>query len=361
MTAKTFWAGKKVLVTGQTGFKGAWLCLMLNRLGAELSGYALEPPTEPGLYDLAHLAGRMNSAIGDLRDYPRLLRQVEETRPEVVIHMAAQSLVRRSYHDPVGTYATNVMGTVHLLEALRQVGSARVALIVTSDKCYENREWVWGYRESDPMGGYDPYSSSKGCAEIVTAAYRRSFFGNPAAGAAGTAVASARAGNVIGGGDWAEDRLVPDCMRAFLAERPVLIRNPHSLRPWQHVLEPLSGYLLLAEKLWEAGAEFAQAWNFGPDERDVRPVSWIVDTLVHDWGGGARWELEEGEPPHEARMLRLDASLARERLGWQPRTELWLGLDMTVEWYQGYQRGDAAEATTLRQIEQFENLSPARP
>ncbi|MCH7478681.1 MAG: CDP-glucose 4,6-dehydratase [SAR324 cluster bacterium] len=361
MTAKTFWAGKKVLVTGQTGFKGAWLCLMLNRLGAELSGYALEPPTEPSLYDLAHLAGRMNSAIGDLRDYPRLLGHVEETRPEVVIHMAAQSLVRRSYHDPVGTYATNVMGTVHLLEALRQVGSARVALIVTSDKCYENREWVWGYRESDPMGGYDPYSSSKGCAEIVTAAYRRSFFGNPAAGAAGTAVASARAGNVIGGGDWAEDRLVPDCMRAFLAERPVLIRNPHSLRPWQHVLEPLSGYLLLAEKLWEAGAEFAQAWNFGPDERDVRPVSWIADTLVHDWGGGARWELEEGEPPHEARMLRLDTSLARERLGWQPRTDLRLGLEMTVEWYRGYQRGDAAEAITLRQIEQFENLFQAGP
>lgn len=283
-----FWEGKRVLLTGHTGFKGGWLSLWLQSLGANVTGYALLPPTQPSLYEVARVGDGMYSHIADIRDLDRLVAVMRETRPEIVIHMAAQPLVRYSYVNPVETYATNVMGTVNLLEAVRQVGGVRVVVNVTSDKCYENREWIWGYREHDPMGGYDPYSSSKGCAELVAAAYRNSFFNPEAFGTHGVALASVRAGNVIGGGDWAEDRLIPDFMRAIMAGRAVVIRSPHAIRPWQHVLEPLSGYLLLAQHLWTDGPAFAEGWNFGPVDEDAKPVEWIVEQLTGLWGGGCR-------------------------------------------------------------------------
>lgn len=277
-----------------------------------------------------------------------------DARPEIVIHLAAQSLVRRSYLNPVETYATNVMGTVHLLEAARRSDSVKAVLIVTSDKCYENREWVWGYRENDPLGGHDPYSNSKGCAELVTAAFRNSFFNGQSAGQR-AALASARAGNVIGGGDWAEDRLIPDIMRRWLDGRSVLIRNPHAVRPWQHVLDPLGAYLLLAEKLYAEGARFAESWNFGPRDGDARPVSWVVERCRSLWGDGAMWERDQAEHPHEAHYLKLDCSKARAELGWEPRWNLEQALAATVEWYRAYQSGADLRQLTLRQIEDYEN------
>ena len=291
----SFWKDKRVLITGHTGFKGGWLSIWMQRLGATVAGYALDPPTETSLFDAAQVAESMTSVIADVRDLDRLDGFVSEFRPQVIFHMAAQSLVRRSYADPVDTYGSNVMGTVHVLEAARRCGDVRAVVNVTSDKCYENREWPWGYRENEPMGGHDPYSSSKGCAELITSAYRRSYFSSePATGrSAPPALASARAGNVIGGGDWAEDRLVPDIMRAFLSGQAVVIRNPGSVRPWQHVLEPLRGYLTLAERLHNEGSDFAQAWNFGPSDNDARPVGWLVDRLCSLWGPsrtlGERW------------------------------------------------------------------------
>ena len=294
--SSAFWHDRRVLVTGHTGFKGAWLSLWLSRLGARVTGLALAPETSPSLFTLAGLAERVDSRLGDIRSRAIVDAVVAESRPEVVFHLAAQALVRRSYADPVATYETNVMGTAHVLEAARRADGLRAVVVVTSDKCYENREWWWPYREDDALGGYDPYSSSKGCAELVTAAWRRSYFGGPASPAG---VASARAGNVIGGGDWAEDRLVPDCMRAFGTSTPVVIRRPAAVRPWQHVLEPLAGYLLLAERLAE-GPGFAEAWNFGPSVDDARPVSWVVDRLVRFWGGDARWAHDGSEQPHEA-------------------------------------------------------------
>lgn len=345
-----FWQGKRVLLTGHTGFKGSWLSLWLQSMGAQVTGYALPPPTEPSLYEVAGVGQGMAGVIGDVRDLPHLQAVFAEHKPEIVIHMAAQPLVRRSYSEPVETYSTNVMGTVNLLEAVRHAGGVKAVVNVTSDKCYENREWVWGYRENEAMGGYDPYSNSKGCAELVTAAYRNSYFHPDKHAAHGVSVASGRAGNVIGGGDWAEDRLIPDIMRAIAQGAPVRIRNPHAIRPWQHVLEPLSGYLALAQTLYEQGAGNAEGWNFGPDDEDARPVQWIVERLTGSWGEGARWVLDGGEHPHEAHYLKLDCSKAKSRLGWHPRWHLADALDAIVEWHRGYREGWDMRELTLRQI-----------
>lgn len=345
-----FWRGRRVLLTGHTGFKGSWLSLWLQALGAQVQGLALAPPTAPSLFQEARVAEGMASAIGDIRDYETVRTCMDAFQPEIVIHMAAQPLVRLSYSEPVATYATNVMGTVHVLEAARRCGSVRAVVNVTTDKCYENREWVWGYREDEPMGGYDPYSNSKGCSELVTSAYRRSFMAE-----AGIALASARAGNVIGGGDWAADRLVPDILRAFERSEPVVIRNPHSTRPWQHVLEPLSGYLLLAQRLVEQGAAFAEGWNFGPQDDDARPVQWIVEQMVQRWGDGVRWQLDGGEHPHEASYLKLDISKAKARLGWKPRWDLATALEKITTWHQAWLARQDARALCLAQIEQYTN------
>lgn len=343
-----FWRGKRVFLTGHTGFKGSWLSLWLQSIGAELHGYALNPPTNPALFDEARVAQGMMSVIGDVRDYGSLFAALKQSRAEIVIHMAAQPLVRLSYDQPVETYATNVMGTVHLLEAIRQVGGVRVVVNVTTDKCYENKEWVWGYREDEPMGGYDPYSNSKGCSELVTSAYRRSFFQK-----SDIALGSARAGNVIGGGDWALDRLVPDILRAFERKEPVVIRNPYATRPWQHVLEPLSGYLTLAQKLYDDGQSYAEGWNFGPHEEDAKPVQWIVEELVRDWGRGASWRLDCGDHPHEANYLKLDISKAKAKLGWEPRWSLAKALGEITDWHQSWLAGENVQQLCLRQIGQF--------
>jgi len=345
----SFWRGKRVLVTGHTGFKGSWLTQWLKRAGADGTGFALAPPTTPSLFDRARVGDGIRSIEGDIRDLDALGRAVAEAKPEIVVHMAAQSLVRASYDDPVGTYATNVMGTVHLLDAVRRAGSARVVLVVTSDKCYENREWLWPYRENEPMGGKDPYSSSKACAELVTSAYRASFFN----GASSPRVASVRAGNVIGGGDWAKDRLVPDLVRAFQSGTPTVIRNPGATRPWQFVLDPLAGYLRLAEALWNDGT-LAEGWNFGPHDADVRPVRWIADRLAGAWGNGAAWRTEAGESPHEAFTLKLDSSRARMLLGWQPRVALESAIDWIVEFQKELDAGGDAAALLDRQIGRFE-------
>lgn len=353
MQSTTFWRGKKVFVTGHTGFKGSWLTLWLQALGAKVTGYALAPDTTPNLFELARVADGIDSVISDIRDRHAVLNAMKAASPEIVIHMAAQPLVRESYASPVETYETNVMGTVHVLEAVRHVPGVKSVVIVTTDKCYENHEWEWGYRENEAMGGYDPYSSSKGCAELVTAAYRRSFFNPSTYATHGVAIASARAGNVIGGGDWATDRLIPDIMRAIMREERVRIRSPHAIRPWQHVLEPLSGYLLLAEKLYSEQSRYAEAWNFGPNDADARPVQAIVERLTSQWGDGASWALDGDEHPHEATFLKLDCSKARNRLGWQPRWNLERALDEIVAWYKAAARQEDMRAVTLEQIDQF--------
>lgn len=350
MVNQSFWVGKKVLLTGHTGFKGGWLSLWLQSMGANVVGFALAPPSNPSLYVAANVAEGMTSVDGDIRDYAALAAAFKKYQPEIVIHMAAQALVRYSYVNPVETYATNVMGTVHLLEAARQVDSVRVIVNVTSDKCYENREWVWDYRENEPMGGYDPYSNSKGCAELVASAYQRSFFNPQDYAKHGVALASARAGNVIGGGDWAEDRLIPDIMRAIVQGKSVLIRSPHAIRPWQYVLEPLSGYLMLAQKLYEEGIAYAEGWNFGPDDQDARPVGWIADHLTSAWGDGASWALDAGNHPHEAHYLKLDCSKAKARLDWYPRWHLEEALKVIVDWHRAYQEEQDMRAITLQQI-----------
>ncbi|WP_341915010.1 CDP-glucose 4,6-dehydratase [Polaromonas sp. YR568] len=350
----SFWRGRKVFLTGHTGFKGGWLCLWLQSLGAEITGFALEPPTSPSLFEVAGVAQGMTSIIGDIRDGAALSRAVKEARPEVVIHMAAQPLVRYSYDHPVETYSTNVMGTVHLLEAVRAAGTVRSVVVVTSDKCYENKEWVWGYRENEPMGGYDPYSNSKGCSELVVSSYRASYF-NPATYAKhGVAVATARAGNVIGGGDWAADRLIPDMLRAMEAGRPVLIRSPHAIRPWQHVLEPLKGYLVLAEKLYEKGAEFAEGWNFGPHDVDAKPVEWIVGKMTEQWGDDASWVLDGQSSLHEAHFLKLDCSKAQSRLDWHPRWRIEQAIERIVVWHRAYLAGQNMRDIALGQIEGYQ-------
>jgi CDP-glucose 4,6-dehydratase len=327
------WKGKRVLVTGHTGFKGGWLSLWLQGLGAELCGLALEPPTATNFFEDACVGQGMQSVIGDIRDAALVRRVFIDHRPEVVFHLAAQPLVRASYSDPLGTYATNVMGTAHVLDAARAVNSLRAVIVVTSDKCYENREWFWPYRESDRLGGFDPYSNSKACAELLVSAYRNSFFNPGDYARHGVAIASARAGNVVGGGDWAEDRLVPDAIRAFQQGRPVQIRTPGAIRPWQHVLEPLQGYLDVAELLLDKGMAGAEAWNFGPNPGDAKPVEWVVSELARLWGLGAGWEQEPGSHPHEAQTLKLDISKAAAQLGWQPRLQLAEALAITEAWY----------------------------
>lgn len=346
-----FWCGKRVLLTGHTGFKGSWLSLWLQSMGAQVVGYALVPPTTPSLFEVADVGAGMTSIVGDIRDLAHLRAVFVEHQPEIVIHMAAQALVRHSYLDPVETYSTNVMGTVNLLEAVRGAGCVKAVVNVTSDKCYENREWVWGYRENEAMGGFDPYSNSKGCAELVASAYRSSFFHPDQYQQHGVALASARAGNVIGGGDWAEDRLIPDILSAIADGRPVNIRSPHAIRPWQHVLEPLSGYLLLAQRLYENGAAYAEGWNFGPSDEDAQPVQWIVETLTQSWGEGASWVLDSGEHPHEAHYLKLDCSKAKAQLGWHPRWHLDETLVKITEWQKKYRQGADMKAVTLKQIE----------
>ncbi len=352
----SFWRGKKVFLTGHTGFKGSWLSLWLQQLGAEVTGYALSPPTDPSLFEVASVTEGMNSVIGDIRDGIVLMTAMQAAAPDIVIHMAAQPLVRYSYVDPVETYSTNVMGTVHLLEAVRQTKSVRAVVNVTSDKCYENKEWVWGYRENEPMGGFDPYSNSKGCAELVTSAYRNSFFDPAKYGEHGVAIASGRAGNVIGGGDWAEDRLIPDILSAISSGAPVLIRSPHSIRPWQHVLEPLSGYLQLAQMLYEDGVAYAEGWNFGPSDEDAKPVQWIVEQLTQKWGGGASWQLDKGDHPHEAHYLKLDCSKAKMKLDWQPRWHLGQTLEMIVAWQRAWIAKQDMRRFTLEQIEQYDQI-----
>lgn len=353
-----FWRGKRVFLTGHTGFKGSWLALWLQQLGAEVVGYALEAPTQPSLFDAAQVSKDMASIVGDVRDLEHLQRAMAEAQPDIALHLAAQPLVRYSYQHPVETYATNVMGTVNFLEAVRHTPSVRVAVVITSDKCYENREWEWGYRENEAMGGHDPYSNSKGCAELVTAAYRSSFFAPETYGIHQVAVASVRAGNVIGGGDWALDRLIPDMIKAFHQGQPVMIRNPHAIRPWQHVLEPLSGYLLLAENLWNSGPEFVGGWNFGPHDEDAKPVSWIVERLTALWSNGATWQLDGGSHPHEANYLKLDCSKAKLRLGWEPRLTLADTLEWVVEFYQGYYNGQSARAVADAQIQRYQARHP---
>jgi len=352
-----FWAGKRVLLTGHTGFKGAWLATWLSEMGAKVTGFALKPPTEPSLFEVASVGSRVSSVIGDVRDPNAVTEVVRRSRPEIVIHMAAQPLVRYSYANPVETYHTNVLGTVHLLDALRRYPTARAIVNVTSDKCYENREWVWGYREDEAMGGYDPYSNSKGCSELVTSAFRQSYFNPEDYQEHGVALGSGRAGNVIGGGDWAADRLIPDFLRAIGDGVAVKIRSPYAIRPWQHVLEPLSGYLTLAERLFCDGANYAQAWNFGPADVDARPVEWIVERLTTLWGDGARWELDGTPQPHEAHYLKLDCSKARMQLGWTPRWSLDEALRRIVDWQKAYLAGANMCAVTTKQIIDYTNSS----
>ena len=349
-----FWQGKRVLLTGHTGFKGSWLSLWLQSMGANVIGYALAPPTSPSLFNVARVEQGMTSIIGDIRDLAHLRTVFAEYQPEIVIHMAAQALVRYSYVEPVETYSTNVMGTVNLLEAMRGASSVKAVVNVTSDKCYENREWTWGYRENEAMGGFDPYSNSKGCAELVTAAYRNSFFHPEKYQTHGVASASGRAGNVIGGGDWAEDRLIPDMMRAITQGQPIYIRNPDSIRPWQHVLEPLSGYLSLAQKLYEEGPSFAEGWNFGPNDDDAKPVKWIIDKLTNTWGEGANWQLDGGDHPHEAHYLKLDCSKAKARLHWQPRWKLATAIDNICTWHKAYLAGSDMHTMCHHQIQQYQ-------
>ncbi|KRF18687.1 CDP-glucose 4,6-dehydratase [Paenibacillus sp. Soil787] len=353
----TFWTSKKVFVTGHTGFKGSWLCLWLASMGAEVTGYALLPPTTPSLYKLAQIDSMVRSVNADIRDKDLLARTLTDADPDIVIHMAAQSLVRASYDAPALTFETNVMGTVNLLEAVKYAVTSgkkiKAVINVTSDKCYENKESIYGYRENDALGGKDPYSNSKACSELVTASYRNSFFHSDNYLHHGVALATVRAGNVIGGGDWAYERLIPDCIRAFLKEDVINIRNPHAVRPWQHVLEPLSGYLLLAQYLYEAGPSYAEGWNFGPEDEDAKSVRWVVDALCRKWGGIAGCKIDSNNHPHEAHLLKLDCTKAKMRLGWKPRWKLGQALDKVVEWSKAYKSGEDIRTVCLRQLNEF--------
>ncbi len=355
MTAKSgssFWNGKRVLVTGHTGFKGSWLTLWLNELGAQVSGLSLEPSTTPAMYDLVGNGDVVDSHIGSVSDTAFVADVMRKVQPEVVFHLAAQVLVRESYDDPIYTFSTNVVGTANVLNAAREVEDLQAVAVITSDKCYENQEWHWPYRENEPMGGHDPYSASKGCAELVTASMRRSFFGEPGT----AAVASARAGNVIGGGDWSTDRLIPDIVRAFSVGEEVVIRMPEAVRPWQHVLEPVRGYIMLAERLAAGDPGMAEGWNFGPAERDARPVGWIVEQMAKRWGDGAGFRIER-DGPHEAKLLKLDCSKAHAELGWRPRLDLETALEWVIDWYRAQVDGQDMRDVSLAQIKDYRALS----
>jgi len=344
---------KKVLITGHTGFKGSWLSLLLHQLGADVYGYALEPPTNPSLYKEAKIDEIVKSTIADIRDFQKLKANIDQIKPEIIIHMAAQPLVRASYKDPIETYSTNVMGTVNLFEAIRQTKGVKVVINVTTDKCYENREWHWGYRENEPMGGYDPYSNSKGCSELVTSSFKNSFFNPKEYDKHGVVLASARAGNVIGGGDWAEDRLIPDFIRAIIKGEKLLIRSPYAIRPWQHVLEPLNGYLTLAAKLYEDGPRFAEAWNFGPDDTDAQNVEWITKKICEYWGENAAFKIDTNPNPHEANYLKLDCSKAKAELEWYPKWNIQKTLNSIVEWNKSWLSGDNAKQMCFNQINDY--------
>jgi len=340
----SFWRGRKVLITGHTGFKGSWLSLWLQRLGADVTGISLDPPTDPSLYQRAEVANGMTSLRQDIRNGKELKKIFQKQQPEVVFHLAAQPLVRHSYKAPVETYETNVMGTLHVLEAIRTIDSVQASVFITTDKCYQNREWHWGYREIDPMGGYDPYSSSKGAAELLIASYRNSYLPN---------IASVRAGNVIGGGDWADDRLIPDIIRALQKNKTVEIRSPYAIRPWQHVLEPLAGYMQLAELMTTKPKQYAQAWNFGPNGEDTKPVEWIVKQMAQQWGNHANWEMDKSDQPHEANYLKLDCSKAHAELNWQPKWDLQTALQKIITWHQAEMLKENMREVTISQIESY--------
>ena len=347
---KDFWSEKKVLVTGHTGFKGSWLCIWLEALGARVIGYSLLPPTNPSLYQVAELSGRFPEYLADICNVHSLHEAVENEKPDIVFHLAAQPLVRLSYQDPLGTYRTNVMGTATLLDQVRQQSSVRAVINITTDKCYDNREWVWGYRENDRLGGHDPYSNSKACAELVVDSFRRSFFCHEDA----AGIATVRAGNVIGGGDWAADRLVPDCLRAFEQGQVVSIRNPHAIRPWQHVLEPLCGYLMLAEQMFNNKATWDSAWNFGPTDEDCLSVGTVVGKLAELWGADVHMSVDTALNPHEAGILKLDCSKAKNQLGWKPRLHIAEALQATVAWHKAWLAGHDMQQMCLNQILDYE-------
>lgn len=351
-----FWRGRRVLLTGHTGFKGAWMSLLLRRLGADVYGFALPPLTERDLFTIARVESDIHHTVGDVTDLTAVRRAFDNARPEIVIHMAAQALVRSSYEDPVGTYATNVMGTVHVLDCIRLNPEIKACVIVTSDKCYDNTGQIWGYRENERYGGHDPYSNSKGCTELVIDAYRRSYF----KGKSRSMIASARAGNVIGGGDWAQDRIVPDAIRAFLSNEPLMLRNPHAIRPWQYVLDPIVAYLMLAERLVSDGASYAEGWNFGPAVESEISVGQIADMMAKAWGGDANWLLDSNNQLHESSFLKLDSAKARSRLGWRPLLNFEQALNLTIEWYKAFEKNDTdMRSFTLRQIENVMDLAPA--
>ncbi|MCB0422840.1 MAG: CDP-glucose 4,6-dehydratase [Bdellovibrionales bacterium] len=350
-----FWKGKRVFLTGHTGFKGAWLAFWLHSMGAKVTGVALAPSTEPNLFSILGLESKIDSYFLDIRNYEELSALLQKSEPEIVLHLAAQALVRDSYQDPLGTYSTNIMGTAHVLEALRQTPSVRSGLIVTTDKCYENKEWVYGYRETDPMGGYDPYSSSKGCAELVTASYRSSYFNPEDHSSHKVGIASARAGNVIGGGDWSKDRLVPDIVSAITKKVPLHIRSPHSTRPWQHVLTPLSGYLILSEQLYNNGDQFSEAYNFGPDDDATVTVGDMTQRFGEVWGDMSNIVIEKAPQPHEAGLLKLDSSKAKAKLKWSPRWGFQETIEKTVEWYRTYYENSSDIVhLTERQLLEFQ-------
>ncbi|MFA5879848.1 MAG: CDP-glucose 4,6-dehydratase [Candidatus Margulisiibacteriota bacterium] len=352
---KNFFQGKKIFLTGATGFKGSWLTLWLTQLGSKVTGFSLAPPTNPSLFDLCQLDCHIDSICGDVCDLDALKKAIQKSNPEIVIHMAAQSLVRESYENPLKTYTTNVIGTANLLEAVRECKSVRSFVNVTTDKCYENKEWVWGYRENEPLGGYDPYSSSKACSELVTASYRNSFFNAADYGSTHfLGLASARAGNVIGGGDWARDRLIPDFVRSILKNEKIIIRSPDAIRPWQHVLEPLSGYLILAKKLYEHGPKYAESWNFGPDNTGNKSVEWIINQLSKKYAKPITWEIDQKKHPHEANYLKLDCAKARARLSWQPVWDLDIALDKIIAWINAYQENKNMFDFCSNQIKEYE-------
>lgn len=355
MLNKKFWKNKKVFITGHTGFKGSWLCLWLKFLGADVKGYALKPPTSPNLFNLCRISEIVKSKIANIKNYKLLKKELLNFKPEIVIHMAAQPIVRESYKNPLETYSINVMGTVHLFEAVRNCKSVRVVVNVTTDKCYENKERKRGYCEDEPLGGYDPYSNSKACSELVTSSYRSSFFNSENYKTHKVAIASARAGNVIGGGDWAVDRLIPDCVRAILRKKFIVIRNPNAIRPWQHVLEPLSGYLILAEKLYINGPKYVGAWNFGPDDSNAKTVEWIVKKICNRWEEGASYKIDKGKHPYEAHYLKLNCSKAKSDLNWYSKWSLDTTIDKIIEWTKAYKNKEDLREVCLKQIKEYIN------